>query len=115
MGLVRAIGFCPICGEYAVFVRFVCPLWIHVVLTVATAGIWLIAAPLAHLHRTPWRCTRCGGRAETAADHRAPENAPSLGGPDPLHSQGGLNTLLVGHHLVYYLPTNASFRNDRAA
>jgi hypothetical protein len=117
MGFIRAFGYCPFCHDTVVFTRFVCPLWIHMVMTVATLGVWLLAAPLARLHHSQWRCGRCG--------HRAPVGQQALLSPNPHEARPAagrrrsahedtVNTLLVGSNLVYYLPTNATFRNNGA-
>ncbi len=107
MGFIKTIAYCPSCNADVMFVRFVCPLWVHVAVTAASLGVWLLAAPLARLHRSQWRCSHCGGR---------PVGRPFPPG-QPRHylrlrpQDESVNQLLIGHNLVYYLPTNAAFSN----
>ena len=107
MGFIRAIAFCPTCNTDVVFARVVCPLWVHVLMTTATLGAWLLAAPLARLHRSQWRCSHCGAPPITTPLSR--KQTPHYGLMRP--HEASINQVLIGQDLVYYLPTNAAFGN----
>ena len=110
MGFFKAIGFCDGCGRDAVFTRYVLPVWVHVLLAVFTAGGWILVLLAAGFRPHSWTCRTCGRRiSERRAQFTdlGPLYAfpPGNGSPKPR-----INNLLVSNNLIYYLPTNATFR-----
>ena len=113
MGFFKAIGFCDGCGRDAVFTRFVLPVWFHVLATVFTAGGWMIVFLAAGLRPHRWTCRECGRRISEHSTRFASMKPVSLFPPinglaHPAAPR--INNLLVSNNLIYYLPTNATFR-----
>jgi hypothetical protein len=110
MGFFKAIGFCDGCGRDAVFTRYVFPVWVHVPMAVFTAGGWLLVLLAAGFHPHRWTCRTCGRRiSERRAQFTClgPLYAFPSGSGSP---KPRINDLLVSNNLIYYLPTNATFR-----
>ena len=62
MGVREAAGVCKSCGDVMVR-RKTANHVLHLLLTVFTAGLWLIVWVLTAIRIGGWRCANCGRRA----------------------------------------------------
>ncbi len=62
MGAQEARGFCKTCKEDVLIRRQGANHVLHLLLTLLTAGLWVIVWLLAAVKVGGWRCTRCGRR-----------------------------------------------------
>lgn len=66
-------AWCGVCGQQRLFVAPTPSHLLHLVLTIITAGIWLIVWLIIGGKTGPYRCTVCGSKL----------GAPGAGGPPP--------------------------------
>jgi len=63
MAQQEATGFCKVCNKQVMVRRRGTNHILHLLLTIFTAGFWLIIWILCSIKIGGWRCTQCGSKA----------------------------------------------------
>ena len=56
-------GFCDVCTCRVRIERRGVNNILHLIMSIITAGVWLIIWLLNHVVRQPWRCVQCGSKS----------------------------------------------------
>lgn len=62
MGLEQSTKMCRTCGKHTVVQRPGANHVLHLLLTILTAGLWLVIWVLSAVRIGGWRCSQCGRR-----------------------------------------------------
>ena len=66
MAYQEATGWCKTCGRQVMIRRKGTNHILHLLLTIFTAGLWIIVWILVSIKIGGWRCTSCGRRVSRA-------------------------------------------------
>ena len=66
MGYAESTGFCKHCDRKTLLRRKRPNHVLHLLLTIITAGIWLIVWILVSIQIGGWRCSQCGSKTARA-------------------------------------------------
>jgi hypothetical protein len=112
MGMVTGLGYCPHCREEVMVACNANPHALHLLLTLLTGGLWGLVWLYFQFRARSCLCCQCGRNlARTGLQSPSgllPENLWPAGINAYKHSE--FNSFLVTRNLVYYIPTNARYR-----